>query len=303
MDTQIVTVDENKIDIMKEDDNLVDKEIMINKDYSIKEDKEILPSMNSNMNFSSDGRQFASFMNNENEDNKNLNMTLSINEQEIKEEAEILSTMDENIEIVNRIQESKMHEKVEVNQIMKPEPFNTSQHIENFANLNKHQILKSKEEKFGEKDVVSVDKKQNIVMQENVFKIDAIVMKEVDVEIFQELIKNGEVDFNKFGSKSIEKSAQVSKTLVDLLIKARENNKPIRIEFDNNISVIIKISREGKITADFLPSSQVAEAYLKENLPILRQRFDDNNIEYDSLNQRERKDNKENNRKKERNNE
>jgi len=83
-----------------------------------------------------------------------------------------------------------------------------------------------------------------------------------------------------------------------------EKNQPVRIDFDNNISVIIKISREGKITADFLPSSQVAEAYLRENLPLLRQRFDDNNIEYDSLNQRERRDNnKENKKKKERNNE
>ena len=82
------------------------------------------------------------------------------------------------------------------------------------------------------------------------------------------------------------------------------DNQPIRINFDNNISVIIRISREGKLTADFLPSSQVAEAYLKENLPLLRQRFDDNNIEYDSLNQRERKEqNRENNKKKGRNNE
>ena len=46
------------------------------------------------------------------------------------------------------------------------------------------------------------------------------------------------------------------------------------------------------------------EAYLKENLPLLRQKFDDNNIEYDSLNQRERRhSDKENNKKKDRNNE
>ena len=79
----------------------------------------------------------------------------------------------------------------------------------------------------------------------------------------------------------------------------------MRIDFDNNISVIIKISRDGKITADFLPSSQIAEAYLKENLPILRQRFDENNIEYDSLNQRERREHQKenNNKKKDRSNE
>ena len=97
---------------------------------------------------------------------------------------------------------------------------------------------------------------------------------------------------------------QVSKTLADMIAKSMENNKPLRIDFDNNISVIIKISRDGKITADFLPSSQVAEAYLKENLPLLRQKFDENNIKYDELNQRERKEqHKDNNRKKGRDNE
>ena len=71
------------------------------------------------------------------------------------------------------------------------------------------------------------------------------------------------------------------------------------LNFDNDISVIIKINKNGKISADFLPSSQVAEAYLKENLPILKQRFDDNNIDYEELNHRkqEQQDDR-NNRKK-----
>ena len=77
------------------------------------------------------------------------------------------------------------------------------------------------------------------------------------------------------------------------------DNKPVRIDFDNNISVIIKISRNGKISADFLPSSQVAEAYLKENLPLLKQMFDENNIDYEELNQRkQQKQDTQDNRKK-----
>ena len=89
-----------------------------------------------------------------------------------------------------------------------------------------------------------------------------------------------------------------------MLAKAKEDNQPLRINFDNNISIIIRISRDGKISADFLPSSQIAEAYLKENLPLLKQRFDDNNISYGELNQREnRNKNKDNNRKEGRKNE
>ena len=74
-----------------------------------------------------------------------------------------------------------------------------------------------------------------------------------------------------------------------MLAKAMEDNKPVRIEFDNGISVIIKISRDGKLSADFLPSTQVAEAYLKENLPLLKQKFDEQNLDYEELNQRERR--------------
>ena len=106
-----------------------------------------------------------------------------------------------------------------------------------------------------------------------------------------------EVDMKEVSNP--QKSSQVSKALADLINKAMEDNKPIRIDFDNNISVIIKISKEGKISADFLPSSQIAEAYLKENLPLLRQKFDENNIDYDELNERkqQKQDNQENRKK------
>ena len=124
-------------------------------------------------------------------------------------------------------------------------------------------------------------------------------MNEADVEVFAELVQNGEADLKHLAPEAAKKSVHVSKTLADMLTKAMEDNKPVRIEFDNGISVIIKISRDGKLSADFLPSTQIAEAYLKEKLPLLKQRFDEQNIDYDELNQRERREqNREQNRKK-----
>ena len=124
-------------------------------------------------------------------------------------------------------------------------------------------------------------------------------MNEADVEVFTELVQNGEVNLNNLAPEAAQKAVHVSKTLSDMLAKAMEDNKPVRIEFDNGISVIIKISKDGKISADFLPSTQAAEAYLKENLPILKQKFDDQNIDYDELNHRERRNqDREQNRKK-----
>ena len=240
-----------------------DNNSMINNDYNIQENKDILPQMTPNMNFSGNGQPFSSFMNNENNDNSNPNKILGSSIKDLAEESAILSTMAENIAMVNRnqrIQDAKV--------VMNDD---------------------------GIKRVNS----ENRITIENIVKYDSVLMNQADVEVFVEVVEKGEVDLRNISSSSIEKSIQVSKTLNNLLLKSMENNQPLRIDFDNNISVIIRISRDGKISADFLPSSQIAEAYLKENLPLLRQRFEDNNIEYDSLNQRERKDSqKEQNKKK-----
>ena len=161
---------------------------------------------------------------------------------------------------------------------------------ENIAIANKNNVLRQ-------------EVKTNVVV-EQVVKSDTVIMNEADVEVFTQLVQNGSVDMNNLAPQAAQKAVQVSKTLVDMLAKSMETNQPLRIDFDNDISVIIRISRDGKITADFLPSSQVAEAYLKENLPLLRQKFDNENIEYDELNQKERREHhKEQNRKKGRNDE
>ena len=157
---------------------------------------------------------------------------------------------------------------------------------ENIAIANKNMAMARTKTVENEQGVHKVDKKTNLIV-DTIVNYDSVIMSKDDVEFFTNLVENGVVDMSEV--KNAQKSSHVSKVLADLLAKAMNDNKPIRIDFDNNISVIIKIDRAGKISADFLPSSQVAEAYLKENLPLLRQRFDDNNIDYNELNQRQRK--------------
>ena len=135
--------------------------------------------------------------------------------------------------------------------------------------------------------IKKVDTKSNITV-ETVASFDDIAMSKKDVDFFAKLVENGQ---NSISTKETAEASQVSKTLADMLAKSMNDNKPIRINFDNDISVIIKVGKDGKISADFLPSSQIAEAYLKENLPLLRQKFEDNNIDYEELNHREQKQN------------
>lgn len=242
-------------------ENKKEDNALINNDMNIQESKDPAFQMNANMNFNSDAQPFANFINNQNE------QKLNSSDKDLEEENAILSTMSENIAMANK------------NRIL------------NEAEAQNNQRVKTVSDSQG---IKKVDKQSNVTL-ETVVKYDTVVMNKDDVDFFAKLVENGQTDM----THATQKSAHVSKTLADMLAKSMKDNQPVRIDFDNNISVIIKVSRDGKISADFLPSSQVAEAYLKENLPLLKQRFDDNNIEYDELNQRQRKQDDKENRKKE----
>ncbi|MBE7710627.1 MAG: hypothetical protein E7Z92_00655 [Cyanobacteria bacterium SIG31] len=253
--------DENKAESIKDNKLFTDSTNMINNDYNI-QDKDILPQMNPSMNFSGDGQPFSSFLKDE-QGNKQL---LSSSTKDLAEEAAIMSTMAENIAIANR------------NTILKEERMASIE-------IKNEQVVKFDSIIMSQADVevfVNLVQKEDVILNQ--------IPSQADAEVFVNLVQKEDVNLNQLTSQNLSKSIQISKTLADMLVKSKENNQPLRIDFDNNISVIIRISRDGKISADFLPSSQVAEAYLKENLPLLRQRFDDNNIEYDSLNQRERRE-------------
>ncbi len=78
------------------------------------------------------------------------------------------------------------------------------------------------------------------------------------------------------------KSIEVSKTLSDLLLKAKDTKSAVRLDFDNNVTVILKLT-DGKINAQFIPGDKAVEEYLRNNIPYLKQRFDEQNIPYANL--------------------
>lgn len=95
---------------------------------------------------------------------------------------------------------------------------------------------------------------------------------------FQNLVKV-EVSQNTVSTKSIE----VSNQIVALIEKAKDTQKPVRITFDNDVSVILKIDKQGKVTAEFIPGSLEVENYLKNNIASLKQKFDEQNLPYNEL--------------------
>ena len=88
------------------------------------------------------------------------------------------------------------------------------------------------------------------------------------------------------------KSANVSKALMNFVDNAFKTQKPVRLDFDNNVSVILKVDKQGKVSAEFIPGDKAVEAYLRNNIPFLKQRFDEQELSYNDLSYREHRQQK-----------
>ena len=143
---------------------------------------------------------------------------------------------------------------------------------------------------------------------------DSLMMSIEDAMFFINLVQNGNFSVetpSNAGNTNIiqlevsqtsvsQKTVEVTNTLNELIEKAQKTQKPVRITFDNDVSVIIKIDKHGKLTAEFIPGSAEVENYLRNNIPVLRQKFEEQNLPYNDLlyrqNSRQNRDKDKNNR-------
>lgn len=130
----------------------------------------------------------------------------------------------------------------------------------------------------------------------------SIKMTESDAKFFNSLIENNEqvmqgvkVADAQQNLNDIEqaKSVEVSKTLLNALKESQENNKSFRVDFDKDLSVILKVNKDGQVSAEFLPGDKAVEQYLKTNMPLLKQRFNEEGLEYENLSYKQSKKEKE----------
>lgn len=118
-----------------------------------------------------------------------------------------------------------------------------------------------------------------------------------DIKLFTSLTQKSDLAVNSFnpqnqtfnaivngeGMNISYRSLEVSKTLFTAIENAAKTNKPVRLDFGNNTSVILKISKDGKLSAEFLPNDKAMEAVLRSALPELKAKFDEENIPYEQL--------------------
>lgn len=144
------------------------------------------------------------------------------------------------------------------------------------------------------------------------FDYDVINMSDSDANFFANLVQNADMSMKSIasqindamanGTEGIQKNVQVSSVLMDKLSESMKTNQPFRIDFDKDVSVILKVNKDGSLAANFIPGDKAVEQYLRNNISSLRQRFDDQNLPYSELSysnsrqqqQERRRNNKEN---------
>ena len=139
---------------------------------------------------------------------------------------------------------------------------------------------------------------------------DAINMSDSDANFFANLVQNTDMSMKSIanqineqmaeGAQNVQQNVQVSSVLMDKLAESMRTNQPFRIDFDKDVSVIIKVNKDGSLAANFIPGDKAVEQYLRNNISSLRQRFDEQNLSYTQLSysnsrqqQQQRRQNKE----------
>lgn len=154
----------------------------------------------------------------------------------------------------------------------------------------------------------------NIILSEVVsntnvpVKVDYSVIKMDmnDAQFFTDLVQNSDktlqnvalnlMQNSEIQTQEIQKNVKVSATLLNALAESIKNKQSFRIDFDKDISVILRVDKDGALSARFIPGDAAVEQYLKQNISTLRQRFDNQELPYKELSytgqqKRERKNN------------
>lgn len=149
-------------------------------------------------------------------------------------------------------------------------------------------VDKSKDNKIGDKSDSKIKMDNNDIM----FFVNLAQNQGVNTGVN---IANmtAQKDLNNNVEATVEtasQSAQVSQTLMNALNESMQTNKPFRIDFDSDIAVIMKVDKNGNLSANFIPGSAAVENYLRNNMEMLRQNFDNQNLPYNELTYKQKQD-------------
>lgn len=174
-----------------------------------------------------------------------------------------------------------------------------SNDIQQMMNTNSVNAIYGDSAVFGKGGMLSLDFSNNISMTQSDADFFINLTQKNDVSMQNVVAQAQNMVNNGAETKEVSQNVQVSQTLLNALANSRETNQPIRIDFDQNVSVILKVNKDGAISANFIPGDKAVEQYLKANIDSLKATFVENDLPYSDLSysnrgskqQRERRNN------------
>ena len=162
--------------------------------------------------------------------------------------------------------------------------------------LNIQNLIDAQNVISGKNDVFEISIRTDVDLTKNIgetLDYQDIEMNEQDAIFFADVVQNNNGGIQNIvaeiqqavitGDENVQKSATVSKALLDALQNTVKTGQAVRVDFGNDIAVIMRVSKDGSIMANFIPGDKAVENYLKNNIDFLRQRFDEEDIPYSQL--------------------
>lgn len=222
------------------------------------------------------------------------------------ETSEATTNLPDNVKLVSISKNQSDSDKKSTSKDLKKSTDKDANNLNIVSNLDKSSIIQPlndlKSEILNVNDVKASNnvstgsKSQKIEDIDKIIDYKTIKMNDNDALFFANLVKNDQTSAKDLANistdktESTQKSVQVSATLMDALNNSMKTNKPFRIDFDNNIAVIMKVDKNGKLSAEFIPGDKAVETYLKNNIPLLQQSFNEQNLPYNNLSYRRQRE-------------
>lgn len=146
--------------------------------------------------------------------------------------------------------------------------------------------FKSADNKIKETDLSTADcfKTMNMDKNDVTFFLNLVQNQQMSAQSTQLQNQNAiNNNFTEIKTEATQSTVQVSQTLLDALNESVKTGKPFRIDFDKDIAVIMKVDKNGVLSANFIPGDAAVENYLRNNIESLKQSFNEQGLNYNEL--------------------
>lgn len=155
-------------------------------------------------------------------------------------------------------------------------------------------------------DIESLRKNKDLFKIEDKDRFDLSNLTKEDVDFIKQSLDNPNMLINPIQNPQINLSVpnqsgqvlqsnlNISKDFFNVIDYAFKSQKPVRLDFEGNSSLILRISTEGKLSAEFISSNEAMKNLIKDGIPRLKDKLDSEGIPYNDIFYRD--DNKKQNR-------